>query len=177
MKLLYSLQFYFNNRILNHFPSNKVRMFFLRLQGMKIGKQTIIYDGFEIRHPKKIEIGDNCIIGFKATLDGRRGLIIGNNVNLSSEVMIWTEQHDYNDSEFGTVGGAVIIEDYAWLSVRSVILPSTVIKKGAVVAGCALVNHDVPPYTVVGGIPAKKISERISNLNYKFTDEGHLYFL
>lgn len=100
-------------------------------------------------------------------LDGRKGLVIGDHVNLSSEVMIWTLQHDMNDSGFKAVGGPVEIGDYAWVSARAIILPGRKIGKGAVVAAGSVVTKDVEDYAIVGGVPAKKIGERNRSLEYK----------
>ena len=147
-------------------PSRKIRNILLKLYGMKIN-DAILYGRFHIRKPSKISIDEGSVIGHGATLDGRNGIKIGKNVNFSSEVMIWTMQHDYNDPCFATSGGSVIIEDYAWISVRAIILPNVTIGKGAVVAAGAVVTKDVDPYTVVGGVPAKKITTRNKNLNYR----------
>ena len=99
-------------------------------------------------------------------LDGRAGLTIGNSVNLSTGAWIWTMQHDVNDPQFAATKGAVVIEDYAWISSRTTILPGVTIGKGAVVAAGAVVTKSVAPYEIVGGIPAKKIGERDRNLTY-----------
>ncbi|WP_425562996.1 DapH/DapD/GlmU-related protein [Mucilaginibacter gynuensis] len=84
--------------------------------------------------------------------------------------MIWTLHHDYNTTDFAQVGKTVVIEDYAWLCSRSVILPGVTIGKGAVVAAGAVVTRDVQPYTVVGGIPAKPIAKRMEDLTYDLGD-------
>jgi acetyltransferase-like isoleucine patch superfamily enzyme len=143
---------------------------------MKI-KDAIIYGGFHIREPSKISIGKGTIIGHGTTLDGRNGIIIGENVNFSSEVMVWTMQHDYNHPSFPPVGGEVVIHDYAWISVRAIILPNVTIGEGAVVAAGAVVTKDVEPYTVVGGIPAKKIALRNKDLDYTPASGGGLPFV
>lgn len=161
-----SLIFWFDNFILPYIPSQTIRHFILKLQGLKRGKKAIIYSGFEVRRPERIVIGDHSLIGHKAVLDGRKGLIIGKNVNISEEVMLWTMQHDYNDKDFLGTGGEIVIEDYAWISVRAIILPGVRIGKGAVVAAGAVVTKDVEAYTIVGGVPAKKIGDRIQNLEY-----------
>jgi acetyltransferase-like isoleucine patch superfamily enzyme len=165
----------FNNSILPFIPSQTIRHFILRLQGLKRGKNSVIYNGFEIRKPKGITIGNSTLIGHRACLDGRNGLTIGNNVNVSAHVMIWTMQHDYNDKDFAASGGPVVIEDYAWLSSRSIILPGVHIGKGAVVAAGAVVTKDVEDYTIVGGVPAKKIGERSKDLRYNLGDMGKLH--
>jgi acetyltransferase-like isoleucine patch superfamily enzyme len=159
----------FNNSILPFVPSQTVRHFFLKLQGLKKGKGSIIYSGFEIRGPKGVSIGNDTIVGHRSGLDGRNGLRIGNNVNISSHVMIWSMQHDYNDKNFAASGGPVVIEDYAWLSNRVIILPNVRIGRGAVIAAGAVVTKDVPDFTVVGGIPAKKIADRNKDLTYTLT--------
>jgi len=132
---------------------------------MKI-KKAIVYGGFNIRKPSKITVGQGSVIGHGVTLDGRNGIVIGKNVNFSSEVMVWTMQHDYNDPLFSAQGGPVIIGDYAWVSARAIILPGVTIGEGAVVAAGSVVTRDVASYAVVGGIPAKKIAERMTGLNY-----------
>ena len=148
-----------------YIPLQFLRNFILKILGMKINK-AILYGTFHIRKPSKISIDEGTVIGHGVTLDGRNGITIGKNVNFSSEVMIWTMQHDYNDPSFGAAGGPVVIHDYAWISVRAIILPNVTIGEGAVVAAGAVVTKDVEPYTIVGGVPAKKIGERNNNLDY-----------
>lgn len=149
-------------------PSQRIRRFlYTRVFGMQLGKTAIIYGGAEIRMPWRIVVGEHTSIGHRAILDGRMGLRIGNNVNLSTGVWIWTLQHDPQSPSFATTGDQVVIEDYAWISCRVVILPGVTIGRGAVVAAGAVVTKDVPPYAIVGGVPAKVIGERTSNLAYE----------
>jgi len=157
--------------LLSHIPSHFLRNSILRLLGMKLDN-AVLYSGFHIRKLSKIRIGKHTIIGHGVTLDGRNGITIGENVNISSEVMLWTMQHDYNDSNFSASGGPIIINDYAWISARAIILPNITIGKGAVVAAGSVVTKDVEDYTVVGGIPAKKIANRNKNLEYSLSDFG-----
>jgi acetyltransferase-like isoleucine patch superfamily enzyme len=161
-----SIIFFLNNFILAYLPSQTIRHLFLRMQGVKLGKGAVVYSGFEVRNPKGIIVGHHSLVGHKAVLDGRCGLTIGNNVNISEEVMFWTMQHDYNDKDFKAVGGPITIGDYAWISVRSIILPGVNVGKGAVVAAGAIVTKDVEEFTIVGGIPAKKIGDRNRDLQY-----------
>jgi acetyltransferase-like isoleucine patch superfamily enzyme len=151
---------------IGYLPFHTVRIFFLRILKAKVGKRTGIYRGFEIRRPRFLTIGNSSVIGHGALLDARCGLTIGDNVNLSNEVMIWTLHHDYNDSGFAQTGAPVIIGNYAWICSRAIILPGVTIGAGAVVAAGAVVTRDVAPYTVVGGVPAKPIAKRNQNLTY-----------
>ena len=96
----------------------------------------------------------------------KRPLRIGNNVSIAGEVRIYTMQHDIDDPDFKEMEGEVIIDDYAVIGTRVMILPGVHIGKGAVVASGAVVTKDVEPYTVVGGVPAIFIRERSRNLTY-----------
>lgn len=147
-------------------PSHTIRRVFYYMIGFKIPLNAVVYSGLEIRSPHKVIINSNTIIGHDCILDGRNNIVIGSNVNISSGVWIWTLQHDPQCSLFSAVGGAVTIHDYAWISGRTIILPNVTIGKGAIVAAGAVVTSDVEPYTIVGGIPAKKIGERNKELSY-----------
>jgi len=55
----------------------------------------------------------------------------------------------------------IMIEDDVWIGFNAAILKGVTIGKGAVVGACAVVLHDVPPYTIVGGNPARRIGESL----------------
>ena len=149
-------------------PCHEFRRFVYRLSGIKIGKGSVIHMYARFYNPKNIEIGEDTIIGEFAVLDGRAKLKIGNHVDIASQVMIYNAEHDINDPNFSPSFGEVIIEDYVFIGPRAIILPGVKIGKGAVVAAGAVVTKDVPPYAIVGGVPAKIIGERkIKKLNYK----------
>ena len=151
-------------------PFHTLRISLLRLLKANVNWRVGLYRGFEIRSPRKLKIGRGTIIGHNALLDARMGLTIGNNVNISNEVMIWTLHHDYNAADFAQTGQHVIIEDYVWVCSRAIILPGVTIGKGAVVAAGAVVTRNVMPYTVVGGVPAKQIAKRNENLTYDLSN-------
>lgn len=156
-------------------PSHYLRRFFYRISGMKIGRGSTIHMMARIYHPKHIEIGEDSIIGERVTLDGRRqlpgsqgGVTIGNHVDIASEAMVWTSEHNIHDPNFSAIEQPVTIEDYVFIGPRAIILPGITVAKGAVVAAGAVVTKDVEPGDVVAGIPAKPIAQRnIDNLSYK----------
>jgi maltose O-acetyltransferase len=176
-------------------PSHVVRLFLYRyLFRINIGKQSHIHWLARFNQPSGVEIGDNCTIGNDAFLDGRfkrdwsestsrfgkvvsyakefinntnRPLKIGNNVSIAGEVRIFTMEHNIDSPDFAEVGGSVVIDDFAVVGTRVTILPGIHIGKGAVIASGAVVTKDVPPFTVVGGVPAQFIKERNRNLHYK----------
>lgn len=166
MNILSQLKSTFINWLIANIPVMPIRLVVYKLFGMKIGNGSNLYWGLEIRGSRHIEIGEDTSIGHDCKLDGRFKLIIGNHVNLSSEVMIWTAQHEINDLKFKAVGSAVEICDWAWISTRAIILPGIRIGRGAVVAAGAVVTKNVEDYEIVGGVPAKHIGYRSSNLDY-----------
>lgn len=155
-----ALRWIFLNSIITPMYSKHLRVFVLRKMGSNIAKGVSIYRNGYIWVGSNLEIGLGSTVGFKVHLDDRKGIKIGENVTIASEVMIWTLHHDYNDIHFKAFGAPVVINDYAWICSRAVILPGVTIGKGAVVAAGSVVTKDVAPWTVVGGVPAKKISER-----------------
>lgn len=143
------------------FPSHSFRRFLIRRRIASLGVNTWFLLGVEIRDGKNIRIGRNCSINKRVLLDGRGGeLIIGNNVDIAQETNIWTLEHDPNDPNHGSIGAAVIIEDYVWIASRVTILPGVTIGRGAVVAAGAVVTKNVKPLSIVGGVPAKEIGKR-----------------
>lgn len=154
--------------LVGHIPFHCCRRFFYRIGGMKIGKGSTIHMGARFYKPSGIKIGKDSIIGEYAVLDGRDDLIIGDHVDITSNVMIYNAQHNIDDPDFKAETGKVIIEDHVFIGPRSIILPGVIIKKGAIIAAGAVVNRNVEERQVVGGVPAKLIRERnLSDFNYK----------
>jgi maltose O-acetyltransferase len=149
-------------------PSHYFRRFFYRLGGIKIGKGSTIHMGARFYGPKNISIGEDSIIGENIILDGRDKLMIGSHVDIASEVMIYNSEHDVNDESFIAKNYPVKIEDYVFIGPRAIILAGVTVGRGAIIGAGAVVTKDVPPYAIVGGIPAKIIGERRNkDLHYR----------
>jgi len=148
-------------------PNHIIRILLYRyIIGIKIGKHSSIHRGARFYAPNKITIGDNCVIGPVCFIDGRDGVVIKNNCVLGGGTWIFTAEHDPSSPEFSVTDAPVVIEDYVWTGSRSLILPGVTLGKGSVVAAGAVVTKNVDPYTIVGGIPAKKIGEGQKGLKY-----------
>ena len=95
---------------------------------------------------------------------------MGKNVNLSSNVSIYTMQHDHRDPDFNCTNfnAKVTIDDRVWLGSNVIVLPGVHIGEGAVCCAGCVVTKDVESYAVVAGIPAKKVNERPHTLRYNF---------
>lgn len=141
-------------------PSHYFRRLIYRLGGVRIGAGSTLHMGIRFYNGSGIEIGRDSIIGEGTVLDGRDSLIIGNHVDIATEVMIYNSQHDINDPDFKAILAPVEIGDYVFIGPRAIILPGVKIGRGAVVGAGAVVTKDVAEFTVVGGVPAKIIAER-----------------
>jgi len=149
-------------------------------EAIKIDKNCVICGELMVMgYGGKIEIGKNCFIGEHTRIWSGEFIKIGNNVLISHNVnIIDTNSHSFNhikravDYENLLKYGAskekddiesksIIIDDYVWINFNSTILKGVKIGKGAIIASNTLVTKDVPPFTLVAGIPGKIIK----NLN------------
>ncbi len=168
LEAIYNEVLVFKLHLAGHIPSHFIRRFAYRLGGMTIGSGSTIHMGLTLFSPGGIKIGEDSIIGEKATIDGRGGVEIGNHVDIASEVMIYTSQHDTSDPDFKALVAKVTIGDYVFIGPRAIILPGVTIGVGAVIGAGAVVTKDVMQYTIVGGVPATIIGERKNkNPSYK----------
>lgn len=115
-----------------------------------------------------LEIGNNVGIAQNCFIQVRGKVKIGSNIMFAPNVSIFSENHNTASVEKlmieqGTIRKGVIIEDDVWIGTRAVILDGVTIGRGSIVAAGSIVNRDVPPFSVVGGVPAKVIKSRIEN--------------
>ncbi len=162
-------------------PSCHIRKLLYKALGANIDKNVVFHYKTEIRSPEKLYVGSGSIIGDNAILDARSKLIIGKNVNLSSNVSIYTLQHDHRDPYFYTPNPeeknmSVKIEDRVWLGCNVIVLPGVTIGEGAVCCAGCVVTKNVEPYSVVAGIPARKVGERPRNLKYQFNGKSCRFY-
>lgn len=149
-------------------PLHSVRNLIWRLAGVKLGKHSTLHTGVRVFDPRQIKIGEGSIIGFSSFIDGRAQVTIGNHVDIASEVMIYSSEHDLSSPEFVAVSAPVKIGNYVFIGPRAIILPGVTVGDLAVVGAGAVVTKDVEPGSIVGGVPAKVIGERpLKNPNYR----------
>src|SRR6266568_477835 len=165
---------YATNHVIAHIPSHTVRVALYRyVLGWRIGPGASILMGQHVQMAgvrssgMKVSIGKGSVINHGCLLYTTGGLVIGENVSISSGVWLVTGTHDMNDPQFVDLYKPILIGDYVWIGMRATILAGITIGEGAVVMAGAVVTHDVPPYAVVGGVPARVISQRkLQNPSY-----------
>ena len=138
-------------------------------RGINIGRGTIVMHGailhvynFRDMPYSGIEIGCDSLIGEYSVIRGQGGVKIGNRVYTSPFTQIIAVNHVFDDPdrsfvEQGITAEGIVIEDDVWLGSGVIVTDGVRIGKGAVIAAGAVVTKDIPPHTVVGGVPAKPI--------------------
>ena len=144
--------------------------------GIALGSSVTIDEGATLRASgvlrnlgEGISVGDRTAIGLGNFIHGGGGVAIGSDCLLGPYVTIFSENHIYDDirrpiREQGERRARVSIGDDVWLGAGATILAGVTIGSGAVVAAGAVVTKDVAPLMIVGGVPAKVISERTSEV-------------
>lgn len=152
----------------NLLPGFGLRAFFMRLLGFRIGRKVALHSWlyfFEIR--RNVTIGSNVTINAGCYLDNRMPISIGDNVNISHDVKIYTLGHDVDDPLCKAVGAPVTIRDDAWIFPNVLIMPGVTIGCGAVVYPGSVVTKDVGDFDIVGGNPARTIRKRNTDIRYR----------
>ena len=138
-------------------------------KGIKIGENTIIMHGailhvynFRDLPESKITIGRDSLIGEYTVIRGQGGVKIGDRVYTSPHTQLIAVNHVFDDPDQpfidqGITAEGIVVEDDVWLGSAAVITDGVRIGKGSVVAAGAVVTEDIPPHTVVAGVPARKI--------------------
>ena len=167
IKCIYYAITLFGNIVINKIPSRHIRKWFYQLMGAEIGKNTFPCRRVEVLLPQGLKLADDVSVGWFVELDARGGISVDHDTNISSYVKMITGSHDLDDPYFTADFKPIHVGHHCWLGTGATILQGVNIGDGAVVAAGAVVTKDVPPYTVVGGVPAKCIKERSRNLQYK----------
>jgi len=153
--------------------------------GIEIGENTMVmhhatlhvYNFRELPHAG-IKIGRDSLIGEFSIIRGQGGVVIGDRVYTSPGTQIIAVNHVFDNPEKpfiqqGITAQGITIEDDVWLGSNVVVTDGVRIGKGAVVAAGAVVTEDVPPHTMVGGVPAQVIKKIDGTPSI---DRGEIYF-
>jgi acetyltransferase-like isoleucine patch superfamily enzyme len=139
--------------------------------GVDIGANTLVMHGavlhvynFRDLPHAGIRIGRDSLIGEYSVIRGQGGVTIGDRVYTSPMTQLIAVNHVFDDPqrpfiEQGITAQGIVVEDDVWIGANAVVMDGVRIGKGAVVAASAVVTKDVPPHTVVAGVPAKVIKE------------------
>jgi len=153
-------------RLLPSGTAGRVRTSIYRAFGWNIGPQTVILGTISFTCPEKaranLSMGKHCFINSLVHIDTTAPVTIGMSVSLAHHVLIITANHDIGRSDFraGSLNPKpVTIGRGAWIAAGAIILPGVTIGEGAIVGAGSVVTRDVPPNTIVAGVPARLVRE------------------
>ncbi|RYG48342.1 acyltransferase [bacterium] len=124
------------------------------------GENVLIGVGCEIRNWDKLELGSNISIQRGCWVDACGGLKIGDNISIATQCVMVSFDHQWSDETLAirdnkAVFAPIVLEGDIWLGAGAKIMKGVTIGRRSIVAAGAVVNKDVPPRSIVGGIPAK----------------------
>lgn len=167
----------------------KMKIFWLKLRGFDLDYSVIINNGtrFFQSHKHTIKIASHCIVGVDAVIKaGFEGKIemeegvsisesvfidihdklkIGKNSIIAPYCFICDYDHKFAKNDVpinrqGLKSEAIMIGEDVWIGAKSIILKGVTIGKGSVIGAGSVVTHDIPPYCVAAGNPARVIKKR-----------------
>ena len=134
-------------------------------------KRIVTYVGTNVNVEKGakftplLQIGNNSGLGINCEIYGP--VTIGDNVMMGPEVVFYTTRHNYSRTDIpmnlqGIENGIpIVIGNDVWIGRRAIILPGVTIGDGCIIGAGAVVTKSFPPYSVIGGVPAKIVKNRI----------------
>lgn len=131
-----------------------------------IGQNTSIRNNSQLlTYGGNITIGDDCSINPDCFLQGAGGITIGNLVRIGPHVIIIASEHNYQDPiipihKQGATSIGVQIGSDVWIGAGAIILDGVSIGDGSVIGAGSVVTKKVEPFSVMAGVPAKKIKSR-----------------
>ncbi len=156
--------------------------------GVTIGERSIVMHGailhvynFRGLPHSGIEIGCDSLVGEYTVIRGQGGVKIGNRVYTSPMTQLIAVNHVFDDPQKpfvdqGITAQGIVVEDDVWLGAAAIVTDGVRIGRGAVVAAGAVVAQDVPPHTVVGGVPARVLREIRPGEGNIHRERGPVYF-
>jgi maltose O-acetyltransferase len=147
-------------------PVPPLRALWLRLLGARIGRRTVLHDvrffNLYRRGLSGLEIADECFVGDECLLDLAEGIRLERQVTLAERVLVLTHLNvGYRDhplqARFPAMAASVVVEEGAFLGANVTVLAGVRIGSRSFVAAGSVVTADVPPRTLVAGVPARAV--------------------
>ena len=131
-----------------------------QLTATDVDSSFVLFPPFTTDFGQNITLGKNVVVNSGCRFQDQGGITIGNGALIGHNVVMATINHDEDPLKRGSMTfKPIIIEDNVWIGAQSTILQGVTIGYGAIVAAGAVVTKDVPPMTIVGGVPAKVIKK------------------
>ena len=140
---------------------SRFKVLALRLFGAKVGTGVVIRSRVEVSFPWRLEIGDYVWIGNDVTILSLEKVTIGSHCCLSQRTFLCTGSHDYRKESFDLIVKPIVVEPHSWVSAQCMVCPGVTIGTGSVCAAGSIVRKDVPPHSIVEGVPAQVVKSNL----------------
>lgn len=172
---LISAKFYLRKCKTGRFVTTRGKPLILVKGSVTIGNRVVLWSIFSrtiisIHSKAKLQIGDYTRIN-GVHIAAKSSIIIGKNVRIGPYTIIMdSDFHDIQEHSVEGKSEPIVIGDNTWIASRAIILKGVTIGEGCVIAAGAVVTKNVPPYSMVAGVPAVVVKEindqkKISNLH------------
>ena len=144
---------------LTYADADEIRALFSELIGSQVDDSFMLIPPFYTAHGTEIRVGHNVFINQNCTIYDLGGVDIGDDVLIGPNVSIITSGHPLEPSQrrAGVTAAPIVIERNVWIAAGATIIGGVTVGENSVVAAGAVVTRDVPPNTLVAGVPAKVI--------------------
>ena len=144
-----------------------VRRMLFRAAGLRVADGVSIMSGVRFQF-SNVSLGNNTWVGSQTQFicSEKSWIHIGARVDIAACAMFNTGSHEAGNHERRAgknYSKTITIGDDCWLGSACIVLAGVTIGRGAVVAAGAVVTEDVPPMTVVAGVPARVVRERVAS--------------
>jgi acetyltransferase-like isoleucine patch superfamily enzyme len=137
---------------------DQVRNQLSEIIGMEVDESTTVFPPFHTNFGRSIRLGKRVFINHACSFLDIGGITIEDDVMIGPRVNLTSENHPLDPSDRKTVlPKPIVLKRNAWIGAGATILPGVTVGENSVVAAGAVVSRDVPPNTVVAGIPAKVV--------------------
>lgn len=142
-------------------PLHGWRRFLLGLFGAKIGQGAHPYPSAKIWAPWNLEMGDHSCLSHHVDCYCVDRITLGAHTTVSQYSFLCTASHDYTDPAMPLTTAPIVLGDWVWVTADVFVAPGVTIGDGAVVTARSSVFHDIEPWTVAAGNPARPVKPRL----------------
>jgi putative colanic acid biosynthesis acetyltransferase WcaF len=142
-------------------PFHAWRRLLLRSFGAKLGPHTHIYPTARVWAPWNLTCEEAATIGDGAIIYNPKELHMGSHAIVSQQAYVCGATHDYEDPAFPLIASSIDLGAYSWVCARATVQPGVNLGEGAILALGSVATRNLEPWTVYGGVPARKIKTRV----------------
>lgn len=141
-------------------PLHGWRAMLLRLFGARLGRGCHIYAGARIWAPWNLVCGNDVAIADGAEIYNPALVTLGDHAIISQHAYLCAASHDCNDPAFPMIVAPISIGAYAWIASRATVQMDVTVGEGTVLALGGIATGNLDPWTIYGGIPARRLKSR-----------------